>query len=274
MENYIYETHDMEDPLLPFIFHSAFQVVQHHCPPNWHENVELLYCLSGEGRIHCGADHIPFLPGDLYIVNWDLPHCVYSDTAVTYCCLIIDNAFLRENGLIPEQLHFQHSIRDDRFAGLFMHLNDAFARHHSGNALAVLDIRQAVLSLLQLLCREYVTDVPRDINPNANAHIKKALLYIRQNIRSALTLDDIATAVGISKYHLSREFKALTGKTVIEMVNLIRCTEAKHLIECGAKVCTAATACGYENLSYFSRVFQKNFHALPSAFSPKKGCAK
>ncbi len=271
MENYIYETHDIENPLLPFIFHSAFQVVQHHCPPNWHENLELLYCLSGEAQIQCGAENVRFFPGDMYVVNIDLPHCVYSDTAVTYRCLIIDNTFFRENGLQPEQLHFQHSIRDDRFYGLFEQLTNAFTRHSSGDPLAALDVRLAVLSLLQILSREYVIDAPRDTNPNAHTHIKKALLYIRKNMRSTITLDDIAAYVGISKYHLSREFKVLTGKTIIEMVNLIRCTEAKYLIEHGTKICNAATACGYENLSYFSRVFQKNFHALPSAFSPKKG---
>jgi len=270
MENYIYETHDMADPLLPFIFHSAFQVVAHHCPLNWHENVELLYCLSGKGEIHCGTETALFLPGDLYVVNLELPHCLYSDTTVTYRCLIIDNAFFRENGLAPETLHFQHSIQDARFHNLFEELNNAFDRHRSGNAYAVIDIRHTVLSLLQVLCREYIVERPRDTNPNANIHIKNALLYIRKNMRNAITLDDIAAYVGISKYHLSREFKALTGKTIIEMVNLIRCTEAKYLIEHGTKICNAATACGYENLSYFSRVFQKNFHALPSAFLPKK----
>lgn len=270
MENYIYETHDMQNSLLPFIYHSAFRVVQHHCPPNWHENIELLYCLSGQAQIQCGAENICFLPGDLYVVNLDLPHCVYSDTAVTYRCLIIDNAFFRENGLQPEQLHFQHSIRDDRFRELFENLNNAFALHNNEAPFAALDIRHTVLSLLQLLCREYVIDAPRNTNTNANEHIKKALLYIRKNMRNTITLDDIASYVGISKYHLSREFKILTGKTIIEMVNLIRCTEAKYLIEHGTKVCTAAAACGYENLSYFSRVFQKIFHALPSAFSPKR----
>lgn len=270
MENYIYETHDIKDPLLPFIFHSAFQVVQHHCPPNWHENVELLYCLTGEAQIHCGAENVSFLPGDLYVVNLGLPHCVYSDTAVTYRCLIIDNAFFRENGIDVSQLHFQHCIRDDRFEKLFQQVSNAFDRHNSKNPCTVLDIRHGVLSLLQILCKDYVIDAPKDTNPNANAHIKKALLYIRKNMRSAITLDDIAAYVGISKYHLSREFKSLTGKTVIEMVNLIRCTEAKLLIEQGARICNAATSCGYENLSYFSRVFQKTFHQLPSAFSPKK----
>ena len=266
LENYIYETHEWADPLLPFIFHEAFSVVCHHCPPNWHENMELLYCLSGEGKIQCGTETTAFVPGDLYVVNPDLPHCVYSDTSVLYSCLIIDNSFLQANGITPP-IHFQHKIRDDRFRLLFEQLKDAFRRHTQKQAYGVLGIRHTVLSLLQILCADYVIEAPPQTDNAANNLVKKVLLYIRRNITGVITLDAIADHVGISKYHLSRSFKAVTGKTIIEMVNLIRCTEAKGLIENGTAVSTAATACGYENLSYFSRTFQKNFGQLPSFFS-------
>ncbi len=267
MENYIYETHEWEDSLLPFIFHEAFSVVCHHCPPNWHENIELLYCLSGEGQIQCGTETTAFIPGDLYVVNPDLPHCVYSDTSVLYRCLIIDNSFLQANGITPP-IHFQHKIRDDRFCLLFEQLKDAFRRHAQKQAYAVLDIRHRVLSLLRVLCADYVMEAPIQTDNAANNIVKKALLYIRKNMTAVITLDGIADYIGISKYHLSRSFKAVTGKTIIEMVNLIRCTEARRLIESGKPISIAATACGYENLSYFSRTFQKIFSQLPSAFSP------
>lgn len=269
MENYIYETHQWEDSLLPFIFHRDFSVVRHHCPLNWHENIELLYCVSGQGQIRCGTENASFVPGDLYVVNPDLPHCVYSDTSVIYHCLIIDNAFLRSNG-IKTPVYFQPMIRDDRFGVLFDELKNAFDRYFQKKPYASLDIRHLVLSLLQILCAEFSADTPQQENSVANELVKKVLLYIRKNMTAAISLDEVADYVGISKHHLSRSFKAVTGKTIIEMVNLIRCTEAKRLIESGTQVSSAATACGYGNLSYFSRTFQKIFGKLPSAFLSKK----
>lgn len=269
MENYIYETHEWEDSLLPFIFHRDFSVVRHHCPPNWHENIELLYCLSGQGQIQCGTENRVFVPGDLYVVNPDRPHCVYSDHTVVYSCLIIDNAFLRDNGIKPP-VYFQHLIRDDRFCRLFEQLIGAYDRYAKKQAYAVLEIRQTVLHLLQILCTEFMIAAPSQADIAANDYVKKAMLYIRKNMTAPITLDAVADYVGVSKYHLSRSFKAITGKTIIEMVNLIRCAEAKRLIENGMPVSNAATACGYENLSYFSRTFQKVFGKLPSTFSPKK----
>jgi AraC-like DNA-binding protein len=269
MENYVYETHEWEDSLLPFIFHREFSVIHHHCPPNWHENIELLYCLSGQGQLQCGTENITFLPGDLYVVNPDLPHCVYSDSAVLYRCLIIDNSFLQDNGITPP-VHFQHLIRDDRFHKLFEQLKDAYDQYAQKKAYAVLDIRHTVLHLLQILCAEFVIEAPGQTDSAANSIVKKALLYIRKNMTKTITLDGIADYVGINKYHLSRSFKTITGKTIIEMVNLIRCTEAKRYIENGMSVSSAANSCGYENLSYFSRTFQKIFSKQPSAFSPEK----
>lgn len=273
MENYIYETHEWEDSLLPFIFHREFSVVRHHCPPNWHENIEILYCLEGQGQIQCGAENIAFVPGDLYVVNRDLPHCIYSNTSVIYRCLIIDNSFLHDNGITPP-VYFQHLIRDERFYKLFEQLKDAFDRYAQKKAFAILDIRQIVLSMLQILCAEFMIDAPQQTENAANETVKNALLYIRKNMTGVITLDHVADYVGVSKYHLSRSFKAITGKTIIEMVNLVRCTEAKRFIENGTPVGSAANACGYENLSYFSRTFQKVFGKLPSAFSPKKNSSE
>lgn len=269
MENYVYEVHAMQEPLLPFIYHKEFTVVHRHCPPNRHQNMELLYCLSGQGQIQCGTENAAFSPGDLYVVNSDLSHCVCSDTTVVYRCLIIDNSFLRDNGIEPP-VYFQRMIRDARFHELLEQLNDAFAGHTAGRPYAVLAIRHVVLSLLKILCTEFVVDTPPEADTAANDNVKRALLYIKRNMTATITLDGIANYVGVNKYYLSRSFKAITGKTIIETVNLIRCTEARRLIESGMQVSNAATACGYENLSYFSRTFRKIFRKLPSAFSVGK----
>ena len=46
MANSTYETHTMPDPYLPFIFHRDTVVTQKTNIPNWHENIEVLYCVA------------------------------------------------------------------------------------------------------------------------------------------------------------------------------------------------------------------------------------
>ena len=58
----------------------------------------------------------------------------------------------------------------------------------------------------------------------------------------------------------------MTGNTIVCFINTLRCMEEKRLIENGMQVSVAAYACGFDNLSYFSRTFQRVVGALPSAY--------
>jgi len=269
MTNYVYETHPMPNPLLPFIFHPRFVVTQRQSLPNWHENIEILHCTGGNGFVQCGIESFPFCQGDIFIVNANTPHSIYSETSVSYRCLIVDNSFCIANGIPILQLHFQQVIRDSQMTRLIERAADAFVRYSSKSPLTVTAIRCAVLELLLFLCENYSVPKPKDGTLATNTHIKKAMDYIRSHIATSISLDAVAGYVGISKYHLSREFKAFTGKTIVQTTNLLRCIEAKRLIESGASIHVAAASCGFENLSYFTKTFQKIYGQLPSAV-PKK----
>lgn len=265
MPSYVYETHILPDPLLPFIYHKRFICSRQDALPNWHENIELLYCIGGSGYIKCGMTRHSFDPGDIFVVNADTPHAVCSDGSVVYRCLIVDNSFFEENGLPVSVFHFQDSIRDEQLCQLFHAVVEAYDAYNPDRMGAAADIRYAVLGLLRRLCAAYATVKNQNSSSASSDHGKKALIYIRKNLSVPMSLDEIADHVGISKYHLAREFKAFTGRSVIDTVNLLRCTEAKRLIEDGMQVSAAAGSCGFENLSYFTRAFKKYMGCLPSS---------
>ena len=264
MVNYIYETHSMENPLLPFIYHKRLVVTQRKTLPNWHENLEILQCIAGKGYVQCGLQKFDFVKGDLFVVNPNTPHCTCSEGCIVTRCLILDNTFCAANGIASENLHFVNLIRDEALFEAFNAVAEAY--EGQDEPWAVTNIRYAVLGLLRQLCTGYSTEKTEDAQAEASSnHIRAALTYIRQNIAKPLSLDLIAESTGISKYYLSREFKAFTGKTIVQTVNLIRCVEARRMIESGENVSQAAANCGFENLSYFTRTFKKHFGVLPSS---------
>ena len=53
---------------------------------------------------------------------------------------------------------------------------------------------------------------------NAKEIISQCVDYIESNIYNKITLDDISNHTGISKYHLHRIFKSLTGEALMEYV--------------------------------------------------------
>lgn len=261
-----YETHNMPHPLLPFIFHRRFDVTHRSKYPNWHENIELLQAIDGIGYVHCGAQQLPLTPDTLVIVNADTLHSIETDSRVAYRCLIIDNSFFLSNGVPIGSLFFQELITDPEIRRLFQEVAQTYEQYSPEDYHSVLAIRSAMLQLVQALCKDCT--VLRPAHPD-NESIKQAVTYLRKHFSSPISLEDVSQAVGISKFHLSRQFKLLTGKTVVQTLNLIRCTEARRLIEEGMRVSAAAAACGFENLSYFTRAFKKHLGTLPSEHVPK-----
>ena len=266
MVTYRYETHKMPDPLLPFIYHRRFEI---HCrdnQPNWHENIEILQAIEGNGYAYCGGESVSFSAGQLLVINADTLHSFGTEGRLVYRCLIVDNSFFLANGIPVGTLQFQQLIQSEQVFALFDRVADAYAGYNSADFRTVLAIRSCVLQLLQALCADHITVGTAQ---NSNEQVKRAIVYIRKHLSDPLTLDSIADHVGMSKFHLARQFKVYTGKTVVQTVNLMRCTEAQRLMEGGMRVGAAAASCGFDNLSYFTRTFKRLMGALPSSVKTK-----
>lgn len=262
-----YETHTFPNPLLPFIYHPYFHLVREEMGTNWHKNIEILYCFQGSGYVRCGSEIYDFAANDIVVVNSDMLHTIGSDTSLEYCCLIVGSSFCTDNGLNIEDLVFRNVIKDAELIDLMKNLANIHKNYDGSQLCAIADYRYAVLGVLRKLCREYSSRKTMNLSDVSTAYIKKAITYIRSNMTQKLSLDGIAAYVGISKYHLSREFKTITGNTIVSFINILRCSEAKRLIEKGMSVSSAAYSCGFDNLSYFSRTFQKIIGSTPSSFT-------
>lgn len=257
-----YETHNMPHPMLPFIYHPLFSLPKYKITPNWHENIEILQAISGSGYVLCGIEKIPLTPEGLVIINADVLHNIETDTNLQFRCLIIDNSFFTANGVPIHSLHFQSLITDTPVHTLFDRIAQAYEQLDPDDYRSVLDIRSHVLNLVNVLCMNHTI---HKTNDPANAYVKKAVIYLRQHLAEPLSLDMLADELGISKFHLAHLFKLYTGKTIVQTMNLIRCSEAQRMIEEGATVSAAAISCGFENPSYFTRTFKKYMGTLPSS---------
>ena len=102
-----YETHNLKNSVLPFIFHPSFKIKSRVKIPNWHKNIELLQCIEGEGFVRCDAGIIPLRLNSLVTVNSDVLHSIGTESELEYRCLILDNDFLISNGIPADELVFR-----------------------------------------------------------------------------------------------------------------------------------------------------------------------
>ena len=92
--------------------------------------------------------------------------------------------------------------------------------------------------------------------------INDSIEFIESEIKNSISLDQLSERANISKYHLIRIFKALTGKTPKEYIDERKLTEAMKLIENhGWNIAEAAFEYGFESHEVFSRRF-KNVYGL------------
>lgn len=100
-----------------------------------------------------------------------------------------------------------------------------------------------------------------------NELIKKAMLYISDHFNESITLDDVSNHVHLHPSYFSTMFKQATGSSFKEYLNMVRIEESKRLLSnTDFSIIDIAVAIGFEDQSYFSKVFKKYTGLTPKQF--------
>ena len=97
--------------------------------------------------------------------------------------------------------------------------------------------------------------------------INKAITYILSNLEEDISVGDVSSFCGISKYHLNRIFRKETGEALYEFIkrNKIERSAWRIKVEKNKSVTEISSDYGYSS-SNFSTEFKKSLHISPSLF--------
>lgn len=91
--------------------------------------------------------------------------------------------------------------------------------------------------------------------------------YIRAHYTEKFSLAALAEALHVDKSYLLRTFKQVTGNTLLEYHNRVRCEAAKELLTRPELTAAyIASAVGYVSASHFSQVFRRLTGKTPSEY--------
>ena len=100
-----------------------------------------------------------------------------------------------------------------------------------------------------------------------NPHLKKAVIYIENNYREAVTLESIVKQASLNHSTLTKLFKAELGMTPIEYLWHHRLVVAKKFLEfTELPIGEIACRCGFKTTQHFSRKFEEKMGSNPTAF--------
>lgn len=249
---------------------------------HWHEQMEIIYIKKGSGsvilnlkpmRVSAGCI-IPILPGELHAISADPDeHMEYEN--IIFSLAILDsrdeNDWCRSNviqAIEKGRLHFTRPIRPG--SGLHRDVCDSLDR-----ADLVSQMRSPGYQLLLKSCLfqflfslySHKTEEKETALSSHESTLKKIILYVREHFSENITIHDAAAAVEYSPSHFMRFFRRETGHTFIEYLNEYRISYAGYLLkESSESIGTIALKCGFDNFSYFIRLFKKKYGLTPKEY--------
>lgn len=102
---------------------------------------------------------------------------------------------------------------------------------------------------------------------HAYTDIEQAINYFDEHFREDIVVEKVAASMFVKPCWFIRKFKATVGQTPMQYILNMRIVKAKELLEKGGQnVSQVASAVGYDNPLYFSRVFKKYVGVSPSEY--------
>ena len=137
----------------------------------------------------------------------------------------------------------------------------------SATALAGLTDEEDVSSWLCGML-ERVMDAIRDHKQFPNAVLLgRAVAFMEENLGEPLDRDSVARAAGLSGSHFSHLIRERTGRTFTDLMAQYRVDRAKTMLRrTGKSIVQIAMECGFEDQSYFSRVFKRYTGTTPRSY--------
>ncbi|MCI8539495.1 MAG: AraC family transcriptional regulator [Oscillospiraceae bacterium] len=252
-----------------------------HFPEHTHDYVEVVYGCSGVVEHIVDGKSIRLKPGELLFLGRKAAHQVCragrEDIAVNFIVLpeffsetlsaigqeatplrqfLLDCLFHQSIG--PSCLHFQVA-EDKPIQNLAENLLITLLRDTPNRR----KVSQMTMTLLFLQLLSHTDKLDWDDQEDA---ILKLLRYIEGHYVEA-SLTEAARLLCTDVYSLSRLIRSQTGKTFVQLVQEKRLTQAAFLLKnTSQNVDDVAQAVGYENISYFHRIFKAAFGCSPRQY--------
>ncbi len=108
-------------------------------------------------------------------------------------------------------------------------------------------------------------------NKKNNTHLIKAMNYIVDHYAENITLESVSKKVFVSNYYLSHLFSDQLKMTFQEYLTKVRMEASLELIKSGQyKIMEIAEMVGFNDSSYFAKVFRKYYGTVPQTYLYEK----
>ena len=122
------------------------------------------------------------------------------------------------------------------------------------------------------LIKRVSTDLVSSVYPGTSPLIARSLRYIKSNYTRKIRLSDIASELHVNPSYFSALFSQEMGKTFTDYILDLRVEKAKDLLRnTNLDILDISGSAGFENQSYFTKIFRKRTGVTPRKFRQDSG---
>lgn len=268
------------------------QPIDSFVPFHIHNYVEIMVVLLGECVVHTLNETLPLKQDEIIIMGNQTAHKVdpiKNGTIVVNIALkraafsLTDLDFLSHNHSARSVSSLMFSLLSNNNShGAF----NLFHTHHDShvvntvydviseyyqpdshsNQIIRLELLELFIRLVRIAGKNPILQLQKTHQNINEIDLLTLLLYIEKNYQT-ITLEEMAQHFGFNPNYLSAYLKKRTGYTFIKLVHLQRINvAAEHLAFTNAPIEKVALEVGYENPSYFYKIFRKYMGVSPTSY--------
>ncbi|WP_243159449.1 helix-turn-helix domain-containing protein [Clostridium sp. SM-530-WT-3G] len=282
------------DFILPFTtYHCEFSDSFSFVPIHWHKEMEITLIKKGQGIHKIDLNPLNVEEGDIVFVKPSLLHSIEQtankdimiwstmvfnlnmlNSALTDGCLIKFFApiFNSQNEL-PMIIRKDSPGYDDVLLTI-KRIFECYDKKIYGFELELKSLLYHLFYIIysnKLVKEKKVSTITKEVSDT----IKLILKFIHENYEKDLSVEEIALKCNFSEYHFMRFFKKHIGMTCIEYINNYRLETASSLLSNTNKsILDISFKVGFNNVSYFNKLFKKKYNITPKEFRKSKRMCK
>lgn len=245
-----------------------------------HDYYELYF--FGDGNVSMYIEEYAFdlHPGDMVLLPPERMHrAVFHDSASRYERRLM---YIRREALLQlsvpglnllatlddcaRRAQFHHTLSSDQYHIARQLFDETLMSEPDRSPYQQLLTRSRAAMLVAHVCK-WLTDSPSAATEPSKHRMADIIAYINEHLSGELSLDAIAARFFISKYHLLREFKGYTNRTVYQYIISKRIMMAKQRMRQGENPSEIYQPCGFQDYSSFYKAFKKETGLSPKQFA-------
>ena len=233
-------------------------------PRHWHDEYQFCFIADGGGELFYRGVHHDTPATSLFIVHPGEVHSNHTAIGCSFQSLYVSTELMLslnddEGSTLP--FFSEPLVFDEQVIALYRHL-------HRSRQTTTLEQHSTLLEMLAHLVRRYARERwSWKAAGKEHRAVRKIREFVAENYASNISLNELATLVNLSPFHLTRAFTGEVGMPPHAFQTQMRIARAKQLLASGVASATVAVTTGFADQSHFIRQFKRLMKITPGQYS-------